>query len=65
MCEFQDNCPIYKHFRTQVLKNIYIKKYCEGNHEECLRKIKRKNDEAVPDNLLPDGKELSQFHLKG
>ncbi|MDD3840955.1 MAG: hypothetical protein PHP06_10420 [Clostridia bacterium] len=61
-CKNAINCPIYNMFKTDLLKNIYIRKYCTSNFEDCERyKLKRSNLK-VPQDLLPDGKRLSDIH---
>lgn len=64
VCERTDACPIYNYFKTEALKNYYIRTYCEGNFSACLRKKMKSEGKEVPDTLLPDGKELTAFHGK-
>ena len=54
-------CPIYAKFKTEALKNIYIKMYCLGKFENCKRKQIKDSGKPVPINLLPDGKELEKL----
>jgi len=61
-CERSQGCPIYNYFRTDALKNYYIRSYCDGNYDLCERLKLRKAGKPIPDSLLPDGKELSIFH---
>lgn len=62
LCERYQGCPIYNYFRTEALKNYYIRSYCGGNFDACERLKLKKEGKPVPDSLLPDGKELSTYH---
>lgn len=64
LCENTAKCPIYQYFRTEALKNYYIRNYCEGDASNCLRKQMKAEGKEMPDTLLPDGKELSSYHMK-
>lgn len=62
-CEFYEKCPIYNRFKTEMLKNIYIRQYCSGDFTKCQRyQIRQKTGKTAPEDLLPDGKTLSKFH---
>ncbi|HIE12059.1 MAG TPA: hypothetical protein EYP63_01320 [Desulfotomaculum sp.] len=59
MCEFYERCPIYSKFKTEALKNIYIKNYCSKDFQRCERyKISKSTGQPPPENLLPDGQRL-------
>lgn len=60
-CPNTEKCPIYSKFRTEALKNIYIKMYCLGRFENCKRKQIKDKGDPVPPELLPDGKELDKL----
>lgn len=57
-CPNTKACPIYEKFRTEALKNVYIRKYCTSNFEDCKRKQMKDTGNPVPPKLLPDGREL-------
>ena len=57
-CPNTKTCPIYDKFKTEALKNIYIRMYCMGKPENCKRKQIKDTGVPVPPRLLPDGKEL-------
>lgn len=60
-CPNMETCPIYNKFRTEALKNIYIRLYCLGKCDNCKRKQLKDAGKTVPLELLPDGKDLSQL----
>jgi len=57
-CQYHNNCPIYNRFKTELLKNIYISKYCLKDYKSCMRYQYRLKGQQAPDYLLPDGKTL-------
>lgn len=57
-CEFLANCPVWEKFKSDI-KNIWIKNYCQGAlQEKCARRQLCKQDQTVPDTLLPNGTSL-------
>ena len=62
MCEYMSICPIYNRYKTEDLKNSYIRKYCNGDYELCKRwKLKYRGEEVLY-NLLPDGNRVRNFY---
>ena len=57
-CPNAKTCPIYEKFRTEALKNIYVRMHCKSKFENCKRKQIKDTGKPVPPALLPDGKEL-------
>lgn len=64
-CERREECPLYKYFKTDELKKYYIEIYCEGEPNSCLRKKMWNEGKEIPEDLLPDGKRLSDIHKGG
>lgn len=60
-CPNTKGCPIYNKFKTEALKNIYIRMYCMGKFETCKRKQLKDSGQTVPPTLLPDGKDLEKL----
>lgn len=60
-CPNIKGCTLYSQFKTQALKNIYIKIYCLGKFESCKRKQLKDSGMQVPVTLLPDGKDLESL----
>jgi len=60
-CPNLSGCPIYAKFKTEALKNIYVRMYCMGKSDNCKRKQLKASGKPVPPNLLPDGKELEKL----
>lgn len=60
-CPNRERCPIYDKFKTEALKNIYIKMFCLGKYDNCKRKQIKDNGGQVPIDLLPDGKSLQDL----
>jgi len=64
-CESIDTCPIFSQFKSQGLKNHWIKFYCKGSRqEECARKELTKEGREAPLTLLPDGNSLSRGQVE-
>ncbi|MEW6171937.1 MAG: hypothetical protein AB1510_02545 [Bacillota bacterium] len=58
-CEFIEKCPIYNKFKTEMLKNIYIRNYCTKDFSKCRRyQVRQSTGQKPPDDLLPDGQKL-------
>jgi hypothetical protein len=64
LCEFHGTCPVFKRLKTEALRQLYVRQYCEGERERCRRYQLRRAGSEVPERLLPDGKELSPFHFR-
>ena len=55
-CKYLSGCPIFNLFKSESLKNVWIKFYCLGyKNSECERLKLREKGEKVPDTLLPNG----------
>jgi len=64
-CEYLLNCAIFKRFRTEGSKSIWISFYCKGaKQEKCARKIMKKTGKEPPITLLPSGKHFSDLDRK-
>lgn len=64
-CRYVDGCPIFKYFKTKFASTIYLTQYCEGDYAKCRRYQMRLKGQVPPESLLPDGKELTEHHIKG
>lgn len=54
-CPYVKGCPVYQHFRTKSVKDVFTTIYCQGNFANCARKKLKDNGDPVPDKLLPNG----------
>lgn len=55
-CKYLNECPIFKHIKSEALKNASLLLYCKGSLlKECKRLHLREKNQAVPENLLPTG----------
>ncbi|HOQ51850.1 MAG TPA: hypothetical protein PK233_08470 [Candidatus Atribacteria bacterium] len=58
-CPYLSGCPVFAMFKQEGLKNIWIRRYCQGEkQEECARLKMRNQGEKPPENLLPNGEFL-------
>lgn len=51
-------CPMFKHFKLEATKQVFIIQYCRGDYESCARKKLRDSGKPVPEMLLPNGRTL-------
>ena len=59
-CDYFENCIIFKKFKSEGGKNIWIRSYCKGpKMEQCARRILTKEGKPHPITLLPNGKHLA------
>jgi len=58
-CPYLEQCPMFKHFKLEATKQVFIIQYCRGAFQTCERKKLRDNGEQVPEKLLPDGEYLA------
>lgn len=59
-CPHTTGCRLYPLFRMQAMLRIWQDRYCEGEYTQCERFKRATGKEAVPDNLLPNGKLLGK-----
>lgn len=58
-CEFVVACPIFARFKSENMKNFWIRIYCRGTKtEQCERKKRRLAGLPVPITMLPNGTHL-------
>lgn len=57
-CERLSVCPMFRILRFEASKTIFIKQYCQGDWNACVRYQRWKAGQPVPDTLLPNGTEL-------
>ncbi len=57
-CPRLEMCSMFKLFRHEATKTIFIRQYCEGDFKKCIRKQKKDTGREVPDNLMPNGEYL-------
>lgn len=55
-CPYLAGCPMFKYFKLEATKQVFIIQYCRGYPDECERKKMRESGKPVPEKLLPDGK---------
>ena len=61
-CRFLEKCPIFAKFKSEGLKNFWIKMYCKGaKGDECARRKLKEIGKDVPLTLLPNGKTLESL----
>lgn len=63
ICEYCNGCAVYSSFKTEFLRNLYLRRYCEGDPGSCQRRGLRVNGQPVPPDLLPDGRSLGEIHV--
>lgn len=54
-CKWYECCPLKRFYEQGELNKKWIKKYCKGDYEDCVRYQKEEKGIPHPDNLLPDG----------
>ena len=58
-CEFTPRCPIFRKFRHEGIKNVWLKAYClRSKGAQCKRKELRlggAKPEEIPHTMLPNG----------
>ncbi len=67
-CEFKEKCPIFKRFRHEGIKNLWISRYCDTGGDNCKRKELRTSGKGaleVPVSLLPNGRYLDILEVFG
>ncbi len=57
-CPRVGTCPLFKQFTMKSSLNVWKAYYCEGDHGRCERWKLVAANQAVPLDLLPNGKHL-------
>jgi hypothetical protein len=58
-CAHASTCPLYALFTVKASLRVWQIHYCDGRFEDCARLKLAKAGEAVPAELLPNGKRLA------
>ena len=61
-CALMGTCELSRRFRPDA-RNVWKTFYCAGNSDRCARYRRSVAGEAVPANLLPNGKLLELTRL--
>jgi hypothetical protein len=69
-CARVEKCPLFAQFKMKSSLKVWQSFYCEGDFNRCERFKRAARGETVPQNLLPNGKnltvplhELEPYHL--
>lgn len=54
-CKWFPVCPMKKYYEMGKLDGKWIKNYCKGNRENCVRYQMEEKGQYHPDWMLPDG----------
>lgn len=54
-CKWYSVCPMKRYYEKGKLDKKWIKQYCKGDNESCVRYQMEKRGESHPDNMLPSG----------
>lgn len=54
-CKWFPVCPMKFYWEQGKIDKYWIKQYCFGNREECIRYQKEEAGIYHPDNMMPDG----------
>jgi hypothetical protein len=57
-CVRISGCPLFKTFSMRAALRIWQATYCEGDFSRCERWRRAQAGEAVPANLLPNGRSM-------
>ena len=55
MCKWYPVCPMKRFYERCALDVYWIKQFCFGNHQRCVRYQMEETGKPHPDNMLPDG----------
>ncbi len=55
-CKWFQVCPMKFYYEAGKLDKKWIKNYCKGDWNKCVRFQKEENGIYHPDNMLPNGK---------
>ncbi len=55
ICKWYQVCPMKYYTDNGSLDDKWIKEYCNGIWQNCIRYRLEENGEYHPDNMLPDG----------
>jgi hypothetical protein len=64
-CPYVEQCELYPLFRLRASLRTWQIRYCEAAYNECERYRLAERAEAMPSNLLPNGKLLPLAPKKG
>ena len=54
-CKWFPVCPVKSFYEQGELSRDWIRRYCQGNWENCVRYHMEERGEYHPDRMLPDG----------
>ena len=54
-CKWYDACPLRRFEMQGKLEESWIRSYCMGDFEKCVRYRMEERGEYHPDTMLPDG----------
>ncbi len=54
-CKWYPVCPIKNFYEKGQLDEKWVRLYCKGNWESCIRYQMEERGEIHPDSMLPDG----------
>ena len=54
-CKWFPVCPMKRYYEMGKLDEKWIREYCKGNWEKCVRYQLEEQGECHPDWMLPDG----------
>jgi hypothetical protein len=55
-CPRRSNCPLFGLFTMKAAALLWKANYCDADHRTCERLRRQQAGEAVPFNLLPNGR---------
>lgn len=58
-CSHLETCPMFKLFTHSGTVQIWKDNYCQGEFTNCARYQRSQKGQIVPQNLLPNGKQLA------
>ena len=57
-CKYLEACSMFKHFRMESSKSLFVSRYCHGKYRDCKRYQLREKGEIPEEKLLPTGEKL-------
>lgn len=55
VCKWYPVCPMKRFFESGKLVEKWVRDYCFGNWQKCVRYEMEESGRYHPDNMLPDG----------
>ena len=55
VCKWYPVCPMKRFFESGKLAEKWVRDYCFGNWQKCVRYEMEESGRYHPDNMLPDG----------